>query len=185
MMTWLLEGPWVLAGIGLVALAFPWIVYLRSRRVMWLGVMLAIVLVTAGVIGLERWVVTDREQVQQAVSDLAVALETDDRQGVLDLISDKAPELERDAAGKLRWIRVERAKVRNLKITLDEQPGTATATFRAGVHIRVRRQGGGRGMQLLRVELQFRRDQPAGPWRVSDYHYQAVANPAISSDSPG
>src|SRR5215211_577876 len=92
-MQWLFENPWpsVVAG-AIVALAFG-LMFLRSGRTAWLVAMAGVLVSLALLVVVERAVVTDREQVELTLEEIAVALERNDSDKVVDYILPDQTEL--------------------------------------------------------------------------------------------
>lgn len=129
---WFTEDPTpILVCGGLVLLVLGGL-FLKSGRA---GVLIAAALV-AVVMGaavlIDRFVVTDREQVANTIYGAAAAAERNDLNAVADFISPTAPEVKAEAR---RWIgqaKIESVSISAMEVTLDRaaKPMTATAEFR-------------------------------------------------------
>ena len=90
-MTWLVESPWPALTVGVfleVALA---IVLVRSGRAVVLVAMAIVLVATAAMLALELLVVTEIEQVENALAKVATTLEANDPPAVLELFDPKSP----------------------------------------------------------------------------------------------
>ena len=171
-MTRFAESPVPYLLIGLAVESILLILYVQTRRGWVLGVMVLVLLLTAaGVIG-ERVVVTDREAVEQAVYDLAAAVEANDLPAVLNRLSPLALQARLDAQQKLALVEVELARVVGpMEITFfrDTPPPTARVEFRAVARVKESRSGmaGGGAFDFV---LTFRQED--GKWLLLGYTYQ-------------
>ncbi|MEX2186723.1 MAG: hypothetical protein WD875_08015 [Pirellulales bacterium] len=89
-MTWLYENPWpaiVGGAIGEVILIGMLYATGRLRLVVWMVVVAAI---AGGLVWFERYTVTDREQIEMNLHEIAAALERGDAKTVVDHISPSA-----------------------------------------------------------------------------------------------
>jgi len=129
---WFTEDPTpILVCGGLVLLVLGGF-FLKSGRA---GVLIAaalVVMVMGAAVLIDRFVVTDREQVANTIYDAAAAAERNDLNAVTDFISPTAPEVKEEAR---RWIgqaKIESVNISAMEVTLDRaaKPMTATAEFR-------------------------------------------------------
>jgi hypothetical protein len=180
----LLENPLIFGVIGVLAATLALTVYLARRSLASLAALVGIVLLTALGILVERFVRTDREQVESALADVLAAVEANDQPGVLAMIDPAAASVRSDAAALMPLMKVEKARsLGSLEVAVDQAavPPTAAATFRAflqGVHTRS-------GMQLgyfnQRVDIQWAKR--GDRWLISDYtaYYDNQPINAVSS----
>lgn len=139
-MTTLLENPVAIVAIGALAATVAMVVFLARRSLESLITLVGIVLATLLALAVERFVVTDREQVQSGVAAMLEAIEANDLQGVLAWIDPAAKTMRADASALMPQIKVEKARaLGKVEVTVDlaKQPPTARCTFRAflqGVH---------------------------------------------------
>lgn len=127
----LLEDPLPYLFIGVAVEAVLAVLLVKTGRGAFLVAILAVLGVVAAGIAVERFVVTEREQVENALDDLAAALEANDIDGVLSLISPQAANSRSRARWALERIEVQSAKVRNLEVSVNRltSPPTAKARF--------------------------------------------------------
>lgn len=148
-------------GIGVLAIAF-----MQTQRGGFLAGMGVVLLLTLGLLGLERMTVTEVEEVEAVVEKLADDIQANNAPGVLGLIS-KAKDAD-GIRGQAQWglsaFLIHKTKIRDLVITVQPNSDTAKADFVAALHGVVRN-----GMQeappyLGRFVLSFRREKDDGPW---------------------
>lgn len=183
-MGWVVEQPWLilLLGVLLQGLLFWGLVRTGKKPILW--VMLAAALLFAGWFGLERTIVTEREQVRDVLFATTKAIEDDDEQTVLAYISASAPS-SGDVTGfggnwatmrdeVSHWMRdfdVETISIkRNLEITIhaDQSPPLAEATFNATAMGRMKTADGMAGKFAAKFVVQFRKEED-GQWRIRRY----------------
>jgi hypothetical protein len=86
----LLEDPWpAIIGGGLLA-AVLLVIGFKTGRGLWLIIVGLVLVVTAGLVVLERLVVTERERVEQTMVDTAAAVESNNVGAVLAYVSPTA-----------------------------------------------------------------------------------------------
>ncbi len=90
-MTWLLESPWPALTLGVVCELILAIVLVRSGRAVVLVAMAVVLAVTLGMLALERMVVTQTEEIENALHAAEAALETNDPTAVLALFTETSP----------------------------------------------------------------------------------------------
>lgn len=134
-MTFLLENPlpiWIAGAIGAVLAG---VVFAARRNLASLVALATIVLVTLLLAGIERAVVTPREQIEAAMLGVLDAIEANDKPAVLAFIDPAAATIRTDAEAAMPLIKVERANVQG-KLTVeltpsDGEPTAGVAKFRA------------------------------------------------------
>ena len=120
-MTRFLEDPTPAILIGLSALALTVFLYLQTRKTGAFIAIVVVLLLTVAAVLLEQIVVTQREQVETVVYDIAEAAEADDMPGVLAYISPGASEIRRLVELEMPRTKIERARILGkLTITVDE-----------------------------------------------------------------
>jgi hypothetical protein len=131
-MAWLTEDPTVvLLAIGAVAVGII-IAILKTGRglyMTWLG---GVVLLALLVIVVERYIVTDREKVEDTLYGAAAALEAGDVEAVASYLAASGEALEREVRSRMRTTEIRKAQiVSDLRIDFSplEIPPKATATF--------------------------------------------------------
>ncbi len=136
----LLENPLTICAVGALLATVALVVFLARRSLASLVTLTGIVLLTLAALGVERYVVTDREQVQASVAAMLAAIEANDAPGVVAWIDPAAKRMRADAAALMPQIKVEKARALGkaaVRIDGSAQPPRAACTFRAflqGVH---------------------------------------------------
>ncbi len=85
-MNWIFEGPWPILLTGLVLEAILLVALVRTGRAVIVGQSLGLGLLTAGLLVLERAIVTDNERIRETLDGLAAAAVANDLDGVLSYI---------------------------------------------------------------------------------------------------
>ena len=174
-MHWLFETPWPAIVIGVLATAIVASGWLRTGRQTLLHLMVAIILLTIGAVVLERWVVTDREQVDATLHEIARLVESNDVDAVLRYAYSGSPATRAQAAGELPRYRFQTVTIaRNLQIQVFPKhvPPRATAEFNVIVQLGLA-DGSWSDQRVVRyVEVTFYQEAD-GQWRVAAYnHYE-------------
>jgi hypothetical protein len=131
-MSWLTEDPTViLLAIGVVAVGII-IAILKTGRGLYLTWLGGVALLAILVVFLERYIVTDREKVEDTLYGAAAALEANDVEAVASYLAASGEALEREVRSRMRTMEVRKATiVSDLRIEFSplEIPPKATATF--------------------------------------------------------
>jgi hypothetical protein len=131
-MAWLTEDPTaILLAIGAIAVGII-IAILKTGRGLYLTWLGGVVLLALLVIVIERYVVTDREKVEDTLYGAAAALEANDVEGVASYLASAGEALEREVRSRMRTMEVRKARiVSDLRIEFSplETPPKAIATF--------------------------------------------------------
>lgn len=173
-MTWITEDPWPLLVMGLTLQAMLLVAFFQTRRGLFLAGMLVAGLTSGGLFIAERMIVTEREEVELVLQEVADALVRDDRQGVLDRISPYATHVRAQAEGAMRIFRVTNAKIGNdLVITLNQltSPPSATAIFLGRLDVESRL-GGYQQPVVRRFTLTFSQEEDG--WYIANYEHRGT-----------
>jgi hypothetical protein len=131
-MAWLTEDPTVvLLALGVAAVGII-IALLKTGRGLYLTWLGGVLLLALAVIAIERYVVTDRELVEDTLYGAAAALEANDVEAVTSYLAAAGEALEREVRSRMRTMEVREARIiSDLRIELSplEIPPKATATF--------------------------------------------------------
>jgi len=130
-MIWFVESPWpsVLLGIGLEAILAIYLV--RSGRAIAIAAMVGVLALVAGLVVLERIVVTETEQVEDTLDEVAQALVANDSSAVLALFSNRSPR-RAEVRSAMSRVTISEARVGNdLEVRLNQLtvPPSASAYF--------------------------------------------------------
>lgn len=90
-MSWLVESPWPALMLGLIVEIVLALVLVRTARRGVLVAMIGVLVLTAGLLLVERIVVTDREAVENALADISASLESNDVPAVMAAIAVDCP----------------------------------------------------------------------------------------------
>ena len=171
-MTQLLENPLPTVMFGILAAAIIGGLWMRVGRIWLLYLLGAVIALTVGLVLLEKWVETYREQVE-CPAERDACLEANDLPAVLDFIHTRETEIRNRVQREFPGYHFREVKVaRNLEIVVNEMvdPPQAEATF----NVIARGDFAGGTIQnqpvvrFVRLDLELEDD---GKWRVIDYHH--------------
>jgi hypothetical protein len=137
-MTWFVESPWpsLTLGIGLEVILAIYLV--RSGRAIVIAAMVGVLALTAGLVVLERIVVTESEQVEDTLDEIAQALVANDSSAVLALFSSNSPR-RAEVQSAMSRVKVSEAKIGgDLEVRLNPLtvPPSASAYFIGHVQVK-------------------------------------------------
>jgi len=112
----LLEDPWPVILMAAVAEAVLAIVLWRTGRGVLLVAMLALLAVAGALVGLEWLVVTEREEVEQAILAGAAAIESNNPDAALSYHTPGNPEISRMVRWAMNRVEFKRVKVTHLEV---------------------------------------------------------------------
>ncbi len=167
-MNWLLQQPLVLIVAGAVVVLVLFAVLQQTGKKWALIAMIAAALATAGLVVIERMVVTPEEAVRATLYAIAKDVERNDVDAVVAHLSSRSPQLQDKVRAVMKPYRAEEVRVTQIR-DLEVQPDGQ----RASVHVRVRAVGGDRSGMLEHqpyfpeFNVQFVLED--GQWRVRDY----------------
>ena len=131
-MEFLLEDPLPIALGGLVLAVLAAVLVAQRGQATTLIVVASVLAITVGMLAIEWYVVTDVEQVENTLSDLANDLRSNNTEAVLEYLAPSNNQLRQMARGHLNTYQVTEAKVgSDLKVTLNPltSPPSAVAEF--------------------------------------------------------
>ncbi len=165
----ILESPFAVVVVGLVlaiSLCGGWA--RTGRKGLLVGAVGAVVL-TIGALALERFIVTDREQVETVLRTAATDLEKDDKQAVVGALHSTAGGLELLVETGMQRYEFEEVSIkRNLEIQVlaDRQPPKCVATF--NVMLKAHEKNGMDARPVLSfVKLTFLKEHDQ--WRIAKF----------------
>ncbi len=131
----ILESPWPAIVCGIFVEAILAVVFVNTRRKSVLVAMAVVLLLAAGGVALEKWWVTDREEIESTLNEIADALEANDLERVLSFIAPDAEETPGLARIYMALVTVKSAKVRNLEVEINRltSPPVAKTRFMGNV----------------------------------------------------
>jgi hypothetical protein len=174
--TWITEDPLPLLIIGAVGFALLVLGYLASRNGRFLLAAAGLAMIVAALAVTERWIVTEAEQVEAAVWDLAGAVEENDLDAVIQALSPSADHLKQAAQAALPQVRVTAVSIKGLETEVagTATPRMGTARFRARVEFSATELPN--QFSHDKWELTFRREQ--GKWLL----FNAVRSSAVGPE---
>jgi hypothetical protein len=136
--TWFVESPWPSLTLGLAVEATLLIVLLRTGRAKVLAAMTVVATATIAMLLVERLVVTEREEIEDALVGAAQALESNDLEAVLASFEPNSPR-RGEVQSILSHVTIREARVGgDLEIHINKLtvPPSATAQFTGRAEIR-------------------------------------------------
>jgi hypothetical protein len=179
----LLENPVAIAVVGGLLAIVGLVVFLSRRSLGAMASLGAILAATALLLLVERFVVTDREAVENAVESMLAAIEANDMAGVLEWIDPAAAGVRADVQALMPTIKVSNANAAGVQVDDPSaaNPPTAKAQFQAylqGVHSST-------GMSLIYVNQQVDLEwvKRGDRWLLTDYtaYYEGAPIDAVGS----
>ncbi len=170
-MTWWTENPVPILVFCVAAIAIIAIAFLQTGRKWCLYAGVAVVLLAASALVVDQVVITDREQIEITLRDLADLVGANDVPGVLAHIAADATRMRNDAERYLTRYQIERASIGQrivVEIHERQQPPMATAEFTGRIEIPEAQEMAGRSIAVRKFRLQLRKEGP-GDWRCVDY----------------
>lgn len=167
----LMEQPLWIVGMGIVATAICICGLVKTGKPALLYATIATVLVFAGLIALERFVKTDREQITIVLNDIAVKLENDDVEGVVGHIHSKADKVRARASLVMPLYRFDEAKITTIR-EIDVDPSRSIKKAKAEFVARLEGAVIGTssmGTVIRIIELDMVKE--GEEWKVNDYHH--------------
>ncbi len=164
------ESPLLIAVAGAATAAVIGFFWLQTGRRSLIYLLVLCLILTAGLLALERFIETEREQIKSTLHQVAQLVEQNQLAAALEYVHSSRSDIRSRAEHRLAGLVFERVSIkRNLKIMLtrETEPKRATATFNA---VAVLREGTGiiDGRPIPRfVKVEMEKEE--GRWRVVDY----------------
>ncbi len=170
---WLMENPLAILGIGAAVLVMMFVGLQQTGKRGFLIAMVGVVVLSAGLLLLERWMITPRESVVATLHVLAHDLKSNDVEAVLSHISDRAPKVAEDARSYMRMGTIKEAKIKTIrKVTFPQEKPVRLAVAEFNVVI-VGQSGNTGPITIPKILVVYFRDE-AGKWRIKDYEVHEV-----------
>ena len=169
-MSWLFEDPTTLIAAGLLIEVLLAVALYNTGRVALVGAMVGVLVVVGLGVLIERIVVTDREQVADALDGVASAVEANDVERVLSFIDPASTGMRASVRMALASAHISEVRVYDLVVEVNDEsnPPSAQAEFTGRVKGSYRGEtGGGEGMLLRKFIVSFRRQ--GDRWLMTDY----------------
>ncbi len=138
-MTQLFENPIIVAVAGGLLATLALVVFLSRRSGASLGALIGAVSLTVLLLAVERFVVTDREQVENSIVEMLDAVQANNVAGVLEWIDPAEIDIRSDVQTLMPMIKVDVANAGSVEVIVDSaaNPPTADVVCRAflrGIH---------------------------------------------------
>lgn len=177
-MQWIVEQSWTVGLGGLTITILAGILFLQMRDNLWFGITITALLLTLLLVGLEYFIVTDREEIQDTIAQMAAALEANDLPRFLQHVDQNNQTTRFAAEQAMQRIEVERVGYRDVQVVMNYtvDPPEATVRLRATFHGRYHAEmiaGGPMEGQLpprpLIAEIDFAFDPDKQAWLVTEH----------------
>ncbi len=183
-MSWLFENPTLVLTVGGIAAAVVLIAFFQSGRGIWLVWLAAVLVVVAALWGLERIVVTDREQIENTFYTAAASLEAGDTEAVLEHVAPNATSLRSEIASRMRSTRFEEARITDLAIEFSDPQRTA-AQARASGRLSIQSTGGLHLQPFGRVRFALVKDGDRWLFTAYEFERRSCRQRPVISRHPG
>lgn len=168
-MTWLVETPWPSIALGLVLEIILAIALIRTGRGVIIGAMVVVLALTAGLVVLEQVVITQTEEVENALDAVATSLAANDSSAVLAAFTANSPRRGEVHSALLR-VTIKSARVAgDLEVRFNELtiPPSAAAYFTGIVDAEDRRGALPYERMLRRFKVTLRKE--GDRWLIHDF----------------
>lgn len=164
----LFESPWPVLITGIVIEVVLGLVFQQTGRKAVLAAMVVVLALVAGGLWLERYVVTDREQILLTLDDLAEALTEESIQPVLEFISPTAEKTRAQATGDWDRFTIFHAGYSRPKVSFNRTRSRPTALVEFNAMIEAASRNGQipKNRYPIRVKMEFRLE--GDRWLVTD-----------------
>ena len=168
-MATLFENPVAIAVVGGLAATLALVVFLSRRSTGPLVALASVIGLTVLLLIVERFVVTDREAIENGLESVLAAIEANDVQGVLSNIDQAAAGVRADVEALMPQIKVTNANAGGVLVELQHaaNPPTGTSQFRAflqGTH-----GSSGMGVAYINQRVDIEWVKRGDRWLISDY----------------
>lgn len=174
-MSYLFENPFLILVVGTLLIAACGYVYLNTRQKGAVTGLVVVVALTAIALLVEHLVETPREQVETSLNDLAHELEANNVEGALKYLAPSAKETRDRARWAMSRFQVTKAKVSDLRITVNEtmSPPSAEVKFTGVIGV-VDRKGVYPATQSVPVKFTAKLRQQNDRWVVTEHTDDAI-----------
>ena len=138
----LVESPIPVLLAGLIAVAILAVLFFNTGRGLFLAIIAGVVVLVLAGLAVERFVVTEREEVETALYGLAGAMEANDKNAAVALLSPSAAETRARAEWAFARFEIKQANISNLEIEINNltSPPSATAQFDGFIQVHDRKE---------------------------------------------
>jgi hypothetical protein len=170
-MSWLLEEPWTVIGLGAFAEVLLAVAFFNTRRGAVLVGMGGVVIVVLLLVLLEWLVVTDREAAENTIYDAAKAAQSGDAERLLAFIAPEAQQVRSDVRSYMGWVELRSVSINALEVRLDRgTPPMAVANFTARVSLASKSMELTHEENILPMEVTLRKE--GDKWLVTAYEWR-------------
>lgn len=170
MTTILLEQPVPILIVGLLAAAAAGLGFVSTGRLHFGVATLVILAVTALLLGVEQWVVTDNELIEDVIYSTGAAIAANDHPAVLSHVSPQSPAIVAKAKQHLSLVTVTSFRIASIKyidVKADHRPPLAEAFFQFVISGKLASYDEGTTYPA-NMRVKFRREED-GVWRITRY----------------
>jgi hypothetical protein len=168
-MTWVLEEPLYILLLGLLVLGFLGFALMQTGARGLLHAMAGVAAVTGGLLLLEHMVETPREEIENALKNIARDVESNDLDAILSHVYSGAPNIYSRAKNEFPRYEFESVDIKNnVKVSFEEgsTPRRARVTFNVVVDVKHKNWGSQHHVPRF-VKVTLVREE--GAWRVAQY----------------
>ena len=172
-MNWLLQNPLIIVVTGLIIEVLLFLALQQSgkKSVAWL--MAGVAVLTAGLISLERWVVTPEEAIRAKLYEIAADLQNNDVEAVIAHISRRATEQQEEARKRIKNVTFKEVSVKEIAdVEIADPPE------RGSVRVRVKAAGNVgpfQGTDIREFKVYFALED--GVWKIRGW--DELGNPLL------
>ncbi len=165
------ETPFHSIMLGLLGIFVFGTVWLLSKRTIFLVLAIISLVAMSGAIVLERWLVTDREQINAELDSMADAVRSNSPTALLLHISQRFPGIRESARGHLNRWEIEYCNITSrqpVEIDWSESPPSARVRFVVFARASQKTGDGIGGADIVGIDLGLQKESD-GRWRVVNY----------------
>jgi hypothetical protein len=175
-MSFLLEEPWTVIGLGIFAELLLAVAFFKTRRGAVLvgmgGVLIAVLLLML----LEWFVVTEREAVENTIYDAAKAAQSGKAEQLLAFIAPEARQIRDQVRSYMGSVELRSVSIHTLEVRLDRgTPPMAVASFTARVSVDAKSVTLAREEYLLSMDVTLHKE--GDKWLVTAYDWRLPGRP--------
>jgi hypothetical protein len=181
--TTLLENPIAIAVIGGLLTTVALVVFLARQTGRSLAALGGVIAVTALLLLVERWVVTDREAVEYALADMLAAIEANDVPAASAFVDSAAPGIKSDMEAIMPLVKVNNANAAAVVVETNPNASPPTATSRFQAYLHGTHGSSGQPLAYINQRVDIEWVKRGDRWLVSGYtaYYDGQPIDAVSS----
>ena len=190
-MNWLFDRPVYVALMGVVLCVPIAIAWVMTGRKEVLYALAAAFVIFVGLLIMERMVVTDREQIEATVLQIARDVQANNHQAVLSHIYSGSPQLKQKAQSEIAnyvFTECRVTKAPEVEVNINDHPRSAKVSFLAAAAGDFKYGGASASFSKeapIRRRIIFKmRKEADGRWTVEDYGHQDITKEFMDPKSP-